>query len=364
MHGPHAAVEQPGPVELAQDRRDAAGPVHVLHVIVAARGHLAQAGDPARQLVDVLEPEAHACLVSRGEQVQDRIGRAAHGHIERHRVLERVAAGDRPGQHRIVAVGVVAPGELDDHPAGLLEQRPPRDVRGQRGAVARQGQADGLGQAVHRVRGEHPRAGAAGGAGRLLDPGQRLLRHRRVGGGHHRVDQVELASGGRRPRGGGDRGAGFHRAAGHEDRGDVEPHGGDQHARGDLVAVGDADHRVRAVRVDHVLDRVGDQLAAGQRVQHAAVPHRDAVVHRDRVELAGHRPGGADRGGDDLADLAQVHVSGNELGEAVGHRDDRLADVLAGDPGGPQQGPGARHVPAVRDGPGSKRRHDKLPSRR
>ena len=54
-------------------------------------------------------------------------------------------------------------------------------------------------------------------------------------------------------------------------------------------------------------------------------------------------------------DRLQMGVAGDELGEAVGHRDDRLADVAAGDAGGPQQGAGAGHVPAVGDGPGTQR---------
>ena len=97
VHGAHPAVEQPGPVQLAQDRRDAARPVHVLQVVGAARRDLAQARHPAGQLVDLLEPEVHPGLVRRGEQVQDRVRRPAHGHVQRHRVLERVPAGDRAG---------------------------------------------------------------------------------------------------------------------------------------------------------------------------------------------------------------------------------------------------------------------------
>jgi hypothetical protein len=88
--------------------------------------------------------------------------------------------------------------------------------------------------------------------------------------------------------------------------------------------------------------------------------HGDAVVHRDGVELAGDRPGRADRVGHDLADLAQVHVAGDELGEAVGYRDDRPADVLAGDTRGTQQGARPRHVPAVRDSARPKRWHDRV----
>mgnify|MGYP003380816587 CR=1 FL=1 len=64
-----------------------------------------------------------------------------------------------------------------------------------------------------------------------------------------------------------------HRAAGDEDSGDVEPQGGQQHAGGDLVAVADADQCVGGVGVDHVFDRVGDQLAAGQRVEPVSYTH-------------------------------------------------------------------------------------------
>src|SRR5690606_2766861 len=108
--------------------------------------------------------------------------------------------------------------------------------------------------------------------------------------------------------------AGLHGAAGDEDDGDVEAHGGHQHARGDLVAVGDADHGVGAVRVDHVLDRVGDDVAAGQRVEHAVVAHGDAVVHGDGVEFLGNATGRFDLAGNELAQVFEVHVTGHELG--------------------------------------------------
>ena len=64
VHGAHTLVEQAGPGQLAEDRRDAAGPVHVLDVVVAARRDLAQAGHPPGQLVDLLEAEVHLALVA------------------------------------------------------------------------------------------------------------------------------------------------------------------------------------------------------------------------------------------------------------------------------------------------------------
>src|SRR5690606_39705096 len=101
---------------------------------------------------------------------------------------------------------------------------------------------------------------------------------------------------------------------------------------------------VSAVRVDHVLHGVGDQFAAGQGVQHAAVPHGDAVVDRDGVELARHAACRAHRVSHDVGDFAQVHVSGHKLGIAVGHRHDGFAEVFACHAGGAQQRAGTGHV--------------------
>jgi hypothetical protein len=108
-----------------------------------------------------------------------------------------------------------------------------------------------------------------------------------VGGGDHGVDQVErmnLAVGEQHL-------AGFHRAAGDEDRRDVEAQRGHQHAGGDLVAVGDADHGIGAVGVDHVFDAVGDEFARRQRIEHAVMAHGDAVIDGDGVEFLGDAAG-------------------------------------------------------------------------
>jgi hypothetical protein len=57
------------------------------------------------------------------------------------------------------------------------------------------------------------------------------------------------------------------------------------------------------------------------------VPHRDAVVHGDRVELAWHPACFADALGDDVAQVAQVDVAWHELRVGVRDGDDRLAEV-------------------------------------
>ena len=169
----------------------------------------------------------------------------------------------------------------DDERRSVLEQPAAIDVGGDDRAVARQRETQRLGQTVHRVGREHARARSAAGAGATLDLGDLRVAARLVGPHHHGVDQVDAAA---------LKFSGLHRPARDEDRRDVEPHGGHQHAGGDLVAVRNADQRVDLVGGGHVLDAVGDDLARRQRVEHAVVAHGDAVVDGDGVGLGGEAP--------------------------------------------------------------------------
>ncbi|MND97492.1 hypothetical protein D3C80_898130 [compost metagenome] len=75
--------------------------------------------------------------------------------------------------------------------------------------------------------------------------------------------------------------------------------------------------------------------------------HGDAVVDRDGVEFLGHATGAFDLAGDQLAQVLQVYVTWDELGERVGDGDDRLFEIFVFHPGGTPQGARAGHVAAV-----------------
>jgi hypothetical protein len=128
-----------------------------------------------------------------------------------------------------------------------------------------------------------------------------------------------------------------------------------------VVAVGDAHQRVGRVGIAHVLDAVGDQVTRWQRIQHAAVAHGDAVVHGDRVEFLGDAAGSFDLTGDQLTQILQVHVTGHELGEAVGDGDDRLFEVAVLHASGTPQGAGTRHVATGGGSAGTILRHETTP---
>src|SRR5690606_25572064 len=132
-----------------------------------------------------------------------------------------------------------------------------------------------------------------------------------VGGDHHGVHQVELLELHDFGVGIGQLGlACFHGTAGDKDHRNVQPHGGHEHAGRDLVAVGDAYHGVGAVGVDHVFDRVRNDVAAGQRIQHAVVAHGNAVVHGNGVEFLGDTARSLDLTRHQLPQVLQVDMAG------------------------------------------------------
>ena len=356
MDGVHVGVQFARFVQFFQDGEDAACAMHVFHVVVVVVwGGFADARYNAAQAVDVGHFEIDAGFVGNGQQVQNGIGRAAHGDVHGHGVFKRFFGGNAARQHGFVVLLVIAFGDFDNHAAGFEEQFFAACVGSQIRTVARQGKAECFGQTVHGVGGKHAGAGAASWAGVLLDFFDLFVADVVISRFDHGVNQVQTAFG--LNIGHADNFTGFHRAAGNEDGRNVQAHGGNQHARGDFVAVGNAHQCVGAVGVDHVFDRVGNQVAAGQGVEHTAVTHGDTVVNGDGVEFFGNAAGFFDFTGNQLAHIVQVHMAWDELGEGVGNGDNRFAEVGFHDAGCTPQCARACHIAAVGRGFGAVFRH-------
>ena len=302
-----------------QDRHDAARTVEIGHVIVSRRRELADVRRARRQLVHALQREIDVRLTGNRKRMKHGVGRAAHRHVERERVVHRLL-GDDLARERSALLR-----HLDDALGGCLIVVGTTRIDGEDGTVAGKRDAEGLVQAVHRVRREHARAAAAAGAGGLLDLlevlGGDLARVLGTDAFEHRVE-VGILAGERML-------ARRHRTARGEDRRDVHAQRAQQHARDDLVAVGDADERVEAVGLRDRLDRIGDQLTGRERVLHARMAHRDAVADGNRVELHRDAAGLFDALLEVLADLVEMAVTRHEGLVRVGDADERLLDVLA-----------------------------------
>src|SRR6516162_4757069 len=131
-------------------------------------------------------------------------------------------------------------------------------------------------------------------------------------------------------------------AAGHDDRGDVQPGRGHQLAGRGLVAGGQADHPVQQCALHLHLDVVGDEVAGGQDVP-AAVPRAvDEVAGRGGAHLEADAAGQLDRALGPASDLVQVAEADRQLRRGVHDRDLGLDHVLVGQPEGQPLGPAGR----------------------
>ena len=155
--------------DFIEDGADAAGGVDIFDMPAAGGRDLADVGALGTDGVDPVQIVFDAGLVGDGQGVQDGIGRAAHGHIEDEGVIERFLRDNRQ------RLDVFAD-HFDDLLAGLLVQVLPPRVGRQDRAVAGQGHADRLAQAVHAVGGEHARAASLRGAAGTFQFRELLLR--------------------------------------------------------------------------------------------------------------------------------------------------------------------------------------------
>ena len=153
----------------------------------------------------------------------------------------------------------------------------------------------------------------------------------------------------------------FHRAARDEDHGNIDAQRGHKHAGRDFVAVRDADHRVSAMGVDHIFDAVRNQLAGRERIKHAVMAHRDPVIDRNRIKFLGDTARFFDFARDQLTQILQMDVAGNELGEGIDHRDNRLPEILVFHACGAPKAAGTGHIAAMSGRTGAICGHFRVP---
>lgn len=152
----YRTVDESATIQLVHNAKYATGTIALLHaVLLRVRCQLAKAGDMTTEAVDVCHRKVYAFLLRHGKKMEDGVGAAAHGNVERHGIEERLTGGNAARKNRVVAVLIVSKGVLHDLTCCVAEKTDTVGMRGKDGAVAGQSQSDGLGERVHRVGGEH-----------------------------------------------------------------------------------------------------------------------------------------------------------------------------------------------------------------
>ena len=105
VHGGQVAVQQSGAIQFAQNGHDAAGAVHVFHVV--GLDDWAQPCDRCGTLRDMRSMsfmvKSTPAFMRRRQQMQHGVGRAAHGDIQRHGVFEGLEGGDASAAARCMS---------------------------------------------------------------------------------------------------------------------------------------------------------------------------------------------------------------------------------------------------------------------
>ena len=296
---------------------DAACGVEVGHVSRTGGSQMAEVRGLGADLVEELQVDGDPGLVGDGQQVQHGVGGAAQRHITGERVADGALVDDLAGSDALID-------HLHDGHTGVLGQLQTLRVDRRDGAVAGQGDADGLAQAVHAVGGVH--AGAASAAGAAVAGAVFQLRvgdHTGLVSAHglEHLGEADLFAA---------VGAGQHRAAGADHGGHVHADGSHDHAGHDLVAVGHEDQAVQLVGHEHGLDAVADELAGGEGILHAHMAHGDAVADTNGRDEDGRTACHLDTGLDCIGDLIQIHVAGHDLAVGADHADEGALQLFGG----------------------------------
>ena len=331
--GHAVAVEQAFFEQHFQHLRHTTGAMEIHRDITARRFEIAQHRHLAAHALEIIDGPFDLGGMSDGEEVQHRVGRAAGGHDQRHRVFDRLA-GDDVARADVVFDGV------DQHARGIRRRigffRIGRGhLRGTECAHAQRFE-----RRRHRVRGEHTAAGADRRTGIFFNTDKILFAHL---AGSVRADGLECADDGQIlafPF------ARFDGAGVDVDARHVHAQHGDHAARHVLVAAAADQHAVHGLAIDRSFNTVSDDFARHQRILHCLGAHADAVGDGRHAEHLRHRTGGLQRSDGAIDQWLDAGIAGVHRRVAVSDADDGFVEVAVTESHGAQHGPvgGARNT--------------------
>ena len=129
--------------QVAHHNGDAAGIEHILHEVLTRRLNVRNDRCLAGDFVKPLQRKVDSQPTCEGSQVDDRVGRAADGHVHAHSVLQCVARQNLCGREVLLH-------HLDDALAATMGDFEASGIGGRNVRATSQGHAEGFGQTGHR----------------------------------------------------------------------------------------------------------------------------------------------------------------------------------------------------------------------
>ena len=260
--------------------------------------------------VHFVQIKRYATFVGNRRQMQHTVRRTAQRHIRGNRVP------DRRRRHNIAGTDILFHKLHNLHTRVFCKLDTRGIYRGDR-TVAAKPHTEYFGQAVHRVCRIHTRARTAGRTYFFLKFRKliivNLARTIRADRFKHTRKRAFFTAHSARE----------HRSAADEHRRNIEPCRRHQKPGHVLVAVGDHNQPVEAVRHYHRFGGIGDQVTGDERVFHTRMPHCNPVANGDRGEhnrrTARHRHAELYR----IANFIQIHMPRHDFVVRANDADER-----------------------------------------
>src|SRR5262249_6225861 len=100
------------------------------------------------------------------------------------------------------------------------------------------------------------------------------------------------------------------------------------HAGHNFIAVGNADHAIETMCLDHSLDTISDEFATGQRVLHANMTHGNSVIYTNGIKFKRHPACLANSLFDQFAKGLQVNMSRHNIHIRVAHSNKWFGEIF------------------------------------
>ena len=318
------------------DDRNATGLIHIHGEIFAGRFDINQQRRSFANLLEIVDIQFDAGILSHGQQVQHGVGGSAGSGDGSDGIVEGGAGAD-------VARLQVFVYSIHDDGAAIVRNLVLALVYLGNAGHAHGAEANDFHHGSHGVGGKLAAASAGAGASIIFNFFQFRIRNFAGGAGAHCFKHilnteflaVQLA--------------GQYGAAVENNAWDIQPKAGHGRAGNGFIASHQANQAVEHITTGGEFDGIGDEVARDKRGLHSFGAHSDAIGNCDGVELHWSAAGGANARLNMFGEGAQVEVARHRFNPCIGNANDRLAQVFVREADGFQHGAGGRAVPALGD---------------
>lgn len=282
-----------------------------------------------RKKVYIRNGEIDLRLMRRREKMKKSIGRKENGDIESNRVIERRESGDGERKKNLVIMIVIEEGEIEDKVERLEEEEIEVWMGGESRKIEGKRKEERLGKEINRIGSENERKRKKGREGGKINRIKMIVGIMVVGRRKNGVKEVEIIERIIKKEI-----EWLNRKKGEEKERNIEKKRRNKNEGSDIVEIGDEENRIGEMRIENILERVGDEIKGGERIENEVMENGDEVIERNGIELIGEEERNLDLEREEMEEIIKMKMEGKEMGERVKKGDNRIEEIIIINEGG------------------------------